>query len=80
MDDTKPKKNSSHKRGRKFWLTAWTLAIPFVTCTVALWLGKLTGEAYVSFLQFTIPLALAAHHAANVAEKVMVKTDVSQNS
>jgi hypothetical protein len=62
-----PKKPS---KGRKFWLTIGVLVVPFVACTTALYLGKLAGEAYVSFLQWTIPIALGVHHAANVAEKV----------
>jgi hypothetical protein len=51
----------------------WALVVPFVSCTVGLYLGKLTGETYVVFLQWTIPIAIGVHHAANVAEKLVVK-------
>lgn len=57
-------------KGRKFWLTAWVFGIPFATCSVALFLGKMTDTTYVGFLQVTIPVCLGAFHAANVAQKV----------
>jgi Na+/serine symporter len=49
------------------------LGIPFVSCTVALYLGRLSGAEYVGFLQWTIPLGISAHHAANVAQKAFSK-------
>jgi hypothetical protein len=60
----------TYPMGRKFWFSVWALGVPFASCTVALYLGKLSGESYVSFLQWTIPIALGVHHGANVAQKI----------
>lgn len=56
--------------GRKYAMTMWIFGVPFATCTVALFLGKMTDTTYVGFLQVTIPVCLGAFHAANVAQKV----------
>lgn len=62
-------------KGRKFWLTVWVLVVSFASCTIALYLGRLTGSDYVNFLQWTVPLGISAHHAANVAQKVLQKPE-----
>lgn len=54
-------------------LTASVLGTSFISCTVALYLGRLSGSEYVNFLTWTVPLALAGHHAANVAQKMWAK-------
>lgn len=57
-------------KGRKFHMTAAVLGLPFVVCSAALFLDKLTGSEYVTFLVAAIPLGLGSFHAANVMQKV----------
>jgi len=65
-------------KGRKFWMTAMLLGVPFASCTFALFSGRMTDVTYVGFLQVTIPLGLASFHVANVAQKVgMVRAGAS---
>lgn len=76
LDDGTPPRERRGQRerlrraGRKMFLTLLMLGAPFVTCTVALFLGKLSGGEYVTFLVTTIPMGLGIHHAANVTQKV----------
>lgn len=64
------RKSDTAIKGRKFWMTVGTLGAPFLSCTIGFFMGRMSPETYVSFLQLTIPIGLAAFHAANVAQKV----------
>jgi hypothetical protein len=55
--------------GRKLVLTCFALGLPFITCTIALFIGKLSGGEYVTFCATTLPMGLGAFHASNVVQK-----------
>lgn len=65
-----PERRRKAPKGRKFQMTCAVLGLPFAVCSAALFMDKLTGGEYVTFLVTTIPLGLTAFHAANVMQKV----------
>lgn len=65
-----PERRRHPPKGRKFWATTAVLGLPYLSCTAALFYGKLTGGEYVTFLATTIPLGLTAFLAANVVQKI----------